>query len=103
MKWLENNVVVGRFPLPQEIKNSNYDVLINVSDENIIYCSETAFKNNKQYYWFPLSEGLRDIGINSIYGSLQILHLCEINNLKVYLHCHAGQIVVKLFTIAIIT
>jgi len=31
------------------------------------------------------------MGINSIYGALQILYIAEQENKKVFLHCHAGK------------
>jgi hypothetical protein len=41
-------------------------------------------------YWFPMNEGKRDIGLNSIYGAMVILNRAEARNLSVYLHCHMG-------------
>jgi hypothetical protein len=38
-----------------------------------------------------MSECIGTMGINSIYGALQILFLAEQKNEKVYLHCHAGS------------
>lgn len=89
-EWFKTKLVVGRFPLPKEIEKSDYKHIINVSDEFIIYCYESAIRSNISYFWFPMNECKEDIGINSIYGALQILRLAEKKNEKVLLHCHAG-------------
>jgi len=88
--WFSNKLTVSRFPLPSEIEKSSCDVFINVSDEYIGSCHVSAVKSNKMYYWFPMNECTKDIGLNSIYGALQIMHNAEMENKKVYLHCHAG-------------
>lgn len=88
--WFENNLVVGRYPLPHEIEKSDFDCIVNVSDELIMSCYNSAVKNGKLFFWFPLNECTSDMGINSIYGALQVIRNAEELNQKVYLHCHAG-------------
>jgi hypothetical protein len=88
--WFDNNLKVSRFPMPNEIERSEYDYIINVSDEYIPSCHIAAMASNKKYFWFPMNEISGDMGINSIYGALQILSIAEEENAKVYLHCHAG-------------
>jgi hypothetical protein len=36
-----------------------------------------------------MNECVGDIGLNSIYGALQILYIAEKENATVLLHCHA--------------
>lgn len=88
--WFTNKLFVSRFPTPKEIKNSNFDVFINVSDEYICSCHLAAVQSNKLSFWFPMNETTKDMGLNSIYGALQIMYEAELENKKVYLHCHAG-------------
>lgn len=87
-EWFQQKLTVGRYPIHTELKQ--YDVIINVSDEYIDSLFDTAMEQNIKYYWFPLNECTSDIGLNSIYGALQILWLAEQRNLSVLLHCHAG-------------
>jgi protein tyrosine phosphatase len=88
--WFEKNLKVGRFPVPSEVEKSEYEIYINVSDEHI-HCNHiVAMRSNKFYYWFPMNEKTNDIGLNSIYGALQILYNAELENKKVFLHCHGG-------------
>lgn len=89
-KWFNNNLKVGRYPTPQECKEMDYDVIINVSDEFIDGCMKLALEGSKRYYWFPLNECSSNMGLNSIYAALQILSNAEKENKKVFLHCHAG-------------
>lgn len=88
--WFENKLHVGRFPTPFEIEKSDYQYIINVSDELIVGCMDVALRSGKKYFWFPMNECTKDIGVNSIYAACQILRLAEEQNAKVYLHCHAG-------------
>lgn len=91
-EWFENNLTVGGFPFKvnHNFNPSDYDIVINVSDEFYIdyenQINEVFVKN----YWFPMNECKKDIGLNSIYAALVILHRAELRNLRVYLHCHAG-------------
>lgn len=89
-EWFDKKLVVNRFPTPEEIKKSDFDYIINVSDEFISGCMVAAMSSHKKYFWFPMNECTSDMGINSIYGALQILYLAESENAKVLLHCHAG-------------
>lgn len=89
-QWIENNLLVQRYPLPREIELSDVDVYINVSDEYISYCHDSALKSGKRYFWFPLNECYNNMGLNSIYAAINILLLSEEKNHKVVVHCHAG-------------
>lgn len=90
LDWFNSRVVIGRYPMPTEIEKFEFDYVINVSDEYIDSCMKAAMKSGKRYFWFPLNECRGDMGLNSIYGALQILYIAEQQNAKVYLHCHAG-------------
>jgi len=89
-EWFKLKLHINRFPLPSEIIESKYDYIINVSDEFIPDCHLAAIKRGIKYFWFPLSETNGDMGMNSIYGALQILFIAEQENATVLLHCHAG-------------
>lgn len=88
-EWFSDNLKVGRFPLPAEIRKMDADIIINVSDEYIPSCHNAATNSNKQYFWFPMNE-CRKIEVQSIFGAMQILYLAEKEGKKVFLHCHAG-------------
>lgn len=91
-EWFENNLIIDRYPMPTEIRKSDFDFVINVSDEFIYSTQLACLETQKSYFWFPLSEVTgNDMGLNSLYGALQILWYAEENNKKVLLHCHAGR------------
>lgn len=90
--FLKNKVTVGSFPYMnnQFFDAKIYDTVINVSDE---FYFDIDFKlrfADCETFWFPMNEAKKDIGINSIYGAMVVLYNCEMNNRKVYLHCHQG-------------
>ena len=88
-EWFEKDLIVSMFP-DADFHYGNYDCIINVSDEYKPECAMLASVNNCRYFWFPINERKRDVGLNSIYGACCILHLAESGKSKVYLHCHAG-------------
>ncbi len=90
--WWKNNLTIGKMvetdnlaTLPQEIKT-----IINVCDFSSLKHSETCLNLSIKYFWFPMSELKKDIGINSIYAALRILYDCYKQNEFVYLHCWSG-------------
>lgn len=89
--WFNKQFITGRYPLPSEIRESDFDVIINVSDEYILPNHKVCMETNKKYFWFPMGENGNNMGLNSIFGALQILWLAECKNERVYLHCHAGS------------
>lgn len=89
-EWFKNKLKVGRYPLPTELQKSDFKYVINVSDEYIPINQEICIENNIKYFWFPMDEVSSNIGVNSIYGALQILYIAEKEDSKVLLHCHAG-------------
>lgn len=91
-EWFENNLTVGAFPYKQNPNfiASDYDIVINVSDEWYLDVELQIRECYTSYYWFPMNEAKKDIGLNSIYGAMIILAYAEKQNLNVYLHCHAG-------------
>ncbi len=89
-EWFYSKLTVGRYPLPQELSKAKYGYVINVSDEYIESCHISAERENTRYFWFPMNEHSSDIGINSIYGALQIMYIAQQAGASVMLHCHAG-------------
>lgn len=90
-EWFETKLHVDRFPVPSEIRKSDFPIYINVSDEYIHVCHQVALEEGKYYYWFPMNETTGDMGLNSIYACMQIMYNAELENKKVFLHCHGGK------------
>ncbi len=90
--WIKNNLIVGPYPykVNNNINISEYDIVINVSDEYYPEIKKKIVGVGCDYYWFPMNECTNNIGLNSIYGAMNILWEAELNNKKVYLHCHLG-------------
>lgn len=89
-EWFNAKLKVTRYPLPSEIKESKPKYVINVSCEYIASNQKMCMDNGIKYFWFPMDEVSGDIGLNSLFGALQILWIAEQENAKVILHCHAG-------------
>ena len=89
-EWFDKKLKVSRYPLPGEIIKSGAKYVINVSDEYIISCQKVCMENGIKYFWFPMDEVSNDIGLNSIFGALQILWIAEHEDAGIILHCHAG-------------
>lgn len=91
-EWFTRNLIVGGFPYENnsQFNVTEYDYVINVSDEYYTNHHLLLIVNNIMSFWFPMNECKKDIGLNSIYGAMVILFQAEKNNCKVYLHCHAG-------------
>lgn len=94
-EWFDNNLIVGRMPNVDQytqLQKAGIKTIINVSDEWNIQMSLCAEAEGIRYFYFPMNEFSNnyDIGLNSIYGALQVLFNCEKSNSKVYLHCAAG-------------
>ena len=95
--WISKNIIVDRFPVSKEIKvDGKYkdcQVIINVSDEFYLGNSEEIMKEGKLNYYFPMGESGDLMGLNSMYGALQVLYQIYTWNpeWKVLLHCQAGK------------
>jgi hypothetical protein len=89
-QWFNEKLKVTRYPTPTEIKKSGAKYVINVSCEYISSCQKVCMENGIKYFWFPMDEVSGDIGVNSIFGALQILWIAEQEKASVILHCHAG-------------
>jgi len=95
--FIENNIIVDRFPVSKEIKEggkyADCQVVINVSDEFYLGNSEEIMKEGKLNYYFPMGESGDLMGMNSIYGALHVLHQIYTWNpdWKVLIHCQAGR------------
>lgn len=97
LAFISNNIIVDRFPVSKEIKSEgkhkDCQVVINVSDEFYLGNSEEIMKEGKLNYYFPMGESGELMGLNSMYGALQVLHQIYTWNpeWKVLIHCQAGK------------
>lgn len=97
LKFIDENIIVDRFPVGKEIKpggkHEECQVIINVSDEFYLGNSEQIMKEGKLNYYFPMGESGELMGLNSMFGALQVLHQIYTWNpeWKVLLHCQAGK------------
>ncbi len=91
-EWFSKKITVGSFPLTQNNKfdPAKYQYVINVSDEFYSTINNRLIKEGCKTFWFPMNECKKDIGLNSIYGAMNVLYQAEKENATVYLHCHAG-------------
>ena len=95
--FIEQNLIVDRFPVSKEIKSEgkhkDCQVVINVSDEFYLGNSEEIMKEGKLNYYFPMGESGDVMGMNSIFGALQVLHQIYTWNpeWKVLIHCQAEK------------
>jgi len=91
-EWFDANLEIGSYPIMNNslFEAEKYDYCINVSDEFYFTIDFLITQKGCKSFWFPLNECRKDNGVNSIYGAMVILYNAEINNKKVYLHCHAG-------------
>lgn len=91
-EWFENKLTVGAFPiLVNKDFVTEYNYVINVSDEFYALVHNSILYGKCKTFWFPMNEKKRDIGLNSIYGAMIILLQAEKENASVYLHCHSGR------------
>lgn len=97
VRFISDNIIVDRFPIEKEIKfngkHNDCKVIINVSDEFYLGNSEEIIKEGKLNYYFPMGESGDSMGLNSVFGALQVLHQIYTWNpeWKVLLHCQAGK------------
>lgn len=96
-KWMENNLIVDRFPVGAEVrengKHSDVRVIINVSDDFYLGNSEEIMKSGKLNYYFPMGESSSSMGISSIFGAMHVMYeVCKWNpEWKILIHCQAGR------------
>lgn len=83
-EWFSNHLAVRKWPSYDYVKK--FDYVINVSDEH----QKIVQTLSTRYFWFPMSECSKDMGMSSIYGALTILYEAYESNSNVLLHCHAG-------------
>ena len=91
-RWFNKKLEIGSYPFTQNSSydKKKYDVCINMSDEWYPDIDLKIREITERVYWFPMNEVKSDVGINSLYGAMNILYNAFKNNQKVYLHCHAG-------------
>jgi hypothetical protein len=96
IRFISENIIVDRFPTSKEVipggKHCECQVIINVSDEFYLGNSEEIMREGKLNYYFPMGESGELMGLNSIFGALQVLYQIHKWNpeWKVLLHCQAG-------------
>lgn len=88
--WIKNKLKVTRYPSEKDIIETQVGYLINVSCEHSSINQKFCMDNGIKYFWFPMDEVSNNIGLNSLFGALQILWIAEQENEKVILHCHGG-------------
>jgi hypothetical protein len=94
--FINNNIIIDRFPISKEIQpngiHNQCQVIINVSDDFYLGDSENILKEGKLNFYFPMGESEKSMGLNSIFGALQVLYQIYTWNpeWKVLLHCQAG-------------
>lgn len=93
-KWVQEKLKVCGYPVFTELQEgkiySKYEIILNVSDEFWLDYSSDIRKLGKDYFWFPMGECEKDMGINSMFGALQVMYAAYKANKHVLLHCHAG-------------
>lgn len=95
--FINEKLIVDRFPVSKEIKpdgkHSDCKVIINVSDEFYLGNSEEIMQEGILNYYFPMGENGDNMGMNSIFGALQVLHSIHKWNpdWKILIHCQAGK------------
>jgi len=90
--WFNKKLDIGSYPITQNAvyEDKQYDVCINMSDEWYPDIDAQIKSLTSNVYWFPMNEAKSDVGLNSLYGAMNILYNAYHKNQKVYLHCHAG-------------
>lgn len=85
--WFSTRLTIGAFPymVNKAFNQNKYELVINVSDEYY------GISPSEPYFWFPMNEWKRDMGLNSIYGAIIVLEHAEQRGWNVYLHCHMGS------------
>lgn len=96
-KFIRENIIVDRFPPAVVLQpggtHQDVNVVINVSDQFYLGNSEDIMLAGKMNFYFPMGEKVEDMGLNSMYGALQVLHQIYTYNpeWKVLIHCQAGK------------
>lgn len=90
--WFDKKLIVAPFPTEKQMEEiyQDVDIIINMSDE-FYFDYVMKIQKTKSYFWFPMNERRRDIGLNSIFGALNVIYDAELRNKKVLLHCHSGR------------
>jgi hypothetical protein len=96
-KFIKENIIVDRFPPAVTLQaggtHHDVNVVINVSDQFYLGNSEDIMLLGKMNFYFPMGEEVEDMGLNSMYGALQVLHQIYTYNpeWKILIHCQAGK------------
>lgn len=90
IEWIDKKVKIGVYADADFILKCDYDVIINVSDEADLNFLFSNNLNSQKYFWLPMNEAKKDIGLNNIAAVAMILNKSFELNKSVYLHCHGG-------------
>lgn len=89
--WLLKNVRLRGFLSSTDLQNKwimdGVGCVINVSSD----FDAQLRKMGISYYWFPMSESNGDMGLNSIYGALNILQPYIKRLRSIIIHCQGGN------------
>lgn len=93
-EWIDHKLITGGKPDPlkwhKDGTDKKYQIILNVSDVYQVAMAKYCAEFNIIYNWLPLNEFSTDMGINSIYGAMEILNYAESYDKTVYVHCAAG-------------
>jgi hypothetical protein len=93
-EWFNKAIIVSQTPNNSVgwflEKYSNVDVVINVSDDISFEIYRRMTGTGKEYWWFPMNERMKDMGLNSIYGAMLVMAEAELTSKTVFLHCIGG-------------
>lgn len=67
------------------------DVVVNVSANHDSDVASYLRSVGAEYYWFPMSERVGTMGLQSFYGALTVLKEAVENHRRVIIHCFAGN------------
>ena len=92
VEYFDKNIITSGAPTIDYVAKHCFEIVINVNDQFDQEIQQCCLEENISYFWFPMNEHSTksDIGLNSIFGALQILKLAYSNNQKVLIHCAAG-------------
>lgn len=93
--YYNKNIITSGAPTIEFLVNKfkgKFDYIINVNDQFDEEIQQYCLSESMSYFWFPMNEHSPkgDIGLNSIFGALNILKLAHKNNQRVLIHCAAG-------------
>lgn len=93
--WFVSNVHVRSFIKPNDLQNKwimdGIECVVNVSSDFNEEVSNYLRQKNIAYYWFPMSEQNKNMGLHSIYGALKVLQPYVDRKEPIIIHCFGGN------------